>query len=102
MEQLDFIIRERKKADNRVVLVKLTPLGRNVAAQCQEAGRRHEAMLTRGLAPDELALLKRLLRQAYDNVHAGSACIAEEPRPPAKTRARKRRPLSSGTSGTEP
>lgn len=73
LEQLGLIARERQQADNRVVMAKLTPAGREIAAKCREASLRHEAVLIRGIPLQQVATLKRLLEQAYGNAKDGFA-----------------------------
>ena len=71
MQRFGYVERERQADDNRVVVVRLTERGLDVARQCLEASLRHEAVLIRGLSESEVATLKRLLEQAYVNARDG-------------------------------
>ncbi len=67
LERLDYVSRARDGSDNRVVVVKLTPAGAEIADRCRDASLRHEALLLHGITEDDAALLKETLSLVNTN-----------------------------------
>jgi DNA-binding MarR family transcriptional regulator len=62
--------KERPDHDNRTVIVTLTDKGYALAADCWAAVQSHDALLRKGLAAKDVAVLKDLLFKLYDNAPA--------------------------------
>ncbi len=64
MEAAGFVVRERSAADERRVIVRLTPKGRDIREACGCLG---EALVARaGMTPDRLAALNRDVQRLRD------------------------------------
>ncbi|MBN9047369.1 MAG: MarR family transcriptional regulator [Rhizobiales bacterium] len=71
LEKQGYVKRERDPEDNRVVIAFLTIEGKVVAKRCRQASLDHEAILTKSMAPADVATFKRLLVEAFDNAKDG-------------------------------
>ena len=65
---LGFVTRTRSARSNREVTVKLSPKGTALVARLIPVARDYEAAAIEGLSRDDLGVLKRCLRRAYDNM----------------------------------
>ncbi|MGH7013373.1 MAG: MarR family winged helix-turn-helix transcriptional regulator [Stellaceae bacterium] len=68
LARLGFVARHRSTADSREVEVALTAKGRAALRRLIPVARRYETVAAAGLAPTELAALKRTLRVMYRNL----------------------------------
>ncbi len=66
--RLGLVTRTRSTASNREVVVKLSAKGRALVARLVPLARDYEAVASAGLAPEELAVLKKCLRRVYENM----------------------------------
>jgi MarR family transcriptional regulator, organic hydroperoxide resistance regulator len=74
--------RARSASSNREVAVKLSAKGSALVARLIPVARDYESAASAGLSATELAVLKRCLRRAYDNMKTRSqAGNSLEPRP---------------------
>jgi MarR family transcriptional regulator, organic hydroperoxide resistance regulator len=64
------VTRARSSSSNREVVVALSPKGGAIVARLIPLARDIEADAAAGLAPDELAVLKRCLRRMYANLQS--------------------------------
>ena len=71
--------RSENKSDGRSHVLALTPAGRSLHAEIAPLALAYEAALIAGLAPDEVALLKRLLSR----LQAAAGQLSGESPPPA-------------------
>ena len=71
LEHRGMVTRGRDDTDNRSVLVKLTTIGRKIAADCRNASLLHEETLIGGLDRTEVESLKNTLDQIYANAVSG-------------------------------
>ena len=62
------VIRSRVAADNRSVMVALTPAGRRSAKACEALNLRHEQRTVRGMDAKRIAVLRELLNQVFENL----------------------------------
>lgn len=70
LENLEYIERARLKNDNRSVIVTLTPSGEDVAAFVASLSNENEDILLDGFSPDDVRLLKDLLRRVLSNTES--------------------------------
>lgn len=73
IQDLGLVSRTRSTVSQREVTIRLTARGRAVTKALVPVALDYEAVATRGFSPQELALLKRLLRRAYDNMAAADS-----------------------------
>jgi DNA-binding MarR family transcriptional regulator len=74
--------RTRSASSNREVAVKLSAKGSALVARLIPVARDYESAASAGLTATELAVLKRCLRRAYDNMKTRSpARNSPEPKP---------------------
>ena len=66
------LTKSRSPADNRVVEVRLTPAGEELAKEFHERGVRHEKILLRGFNAAEAKMLRSFLNRMFANVADGS------------------------------
>ena len=66
--RLGFVVRCRSTTDNREVEVALTAKGRGALRQLVPVAQRYETRAAAGIAPAELAAVKRALRVMYRNL----------------------------------
>ncbi len=78
------VTRTRSARSNREVAVKLSAKGTTVVARLIPIAREYEKAASAGLSPDELTLLKRCLRRAYDNMTTKSAPTSKHGSPPQR------------------
>jgi DNA-binding MarR family transcriptional regulator len=62
------VTRNRSKTSNREVVVELSGKGRALLDRLTPQGRAIEAVMVAGIAPQDLAAAKRMLRQVYENL----------------------------------
>ncbi len=77
------LIRERVDDDNRLVQIKLTAKGLRAAQQCHSIGVSHSDLLLKDIGPPGAELLRKQLRQMYDNTLRWAEMT--KPRPEART-----------------
>lgn len=65
------VTRTRSKANNREVLVELSPKGRGLVETLIPVARELEAAAIGGVAKEDLAVVKRSLRRIYANLTGG-------------------------------
>lgn len=65
------VTRTRSKISSREVMIELAPKGRALVERLIPSGRAIEAMAVAGVAPQDLATVKRALRQMFANLEAG-------------------------------
>lgn len=68
LARLGFVVRRRSTANNREVEVALTGKGRAALRRLIPIARRYEQLAAAGIAPAELAAVKRALRAMYRNL----------------------------------
>lgn len=68
LARLDFVVRRRSTANNREVEVALTGKGRAALRRLIPIARRYEQLAAAGIAPAELAAVKRALCAMYRNL----------------------------------
>jgi MarR family transcriptional regulator, organic hydroperoxide resistance regulator len=78
------VTRTRSARSNREVAVKLSAKGTTVVARLIPIAREYEKAASTGLSADELTLLKRCLRRAYDNMTTKSAPAGKHRSPPRR------------------
>lgn len=69
LSKAKLLTRERVADDNRSVAIKLTAKGLRVAQRCYELARMHDEILLGDIPAEEVDLLRRTLRQMYDNAN---------------------------------
>ena len=62
------ITKHRQRHDNRIVQVRLTHAGTELAAQCMEISARHERALVASLQPDEVEQLRSALVRVFESL----------------------------------
>jgi DNA-binding MarR family transcriptional regulator len=70
--------RARSANSNREVVVKLSPKGQTLVARLIPIARDYEAAAIAGMTAQELAVLKRCLRRAYDNMKSKTVARVEQ------------------------
>jgi DNA-binding MarR family transcriptional regulator len=70
LEEEGLVLRRADPQDNRFTLVTLTPAGQQLAAGMHAKRESFEAFVTSGLAPDDLAMMRRCLQQIRQNMRA--------------------------------
>jgi DNA-binding MarR family transcriptional regulator len=70
LEEDGLVLRRPDPQDNRFTLVTLTALGRQLTAGMSAKRESFEALVTSGLAPEDLAALRRCLQQIHQNMRA--------------------------------
>ena len=70
--------RTRSANSNREVVVKLSPKGQTLVARLIPIARDYEAAAIAGMTAQELAVLKRCLRRAYDNMKNKNVARVEQ------------------------
>lgn len=71
--QRGLVTRTRSTRNNREVAVELSAKGTTLVGRLIPIARDYEAAAIAGLLPRDLAVLKRCLRQVYDNMKTGPA-----------------------------
>jgi DNA-binding MarR family transcriptional regulator len=91
MEERRLVERTHDHEDRRVVLVGLTPAGREMAESIESAGRDHLARVLCELTPDEL-----------DRVHEAARLFAEAVRRHGERHHPKQQPVADPSPGRHP
>jgi MarR family transcriptional regulator, organic hydroperoxide resistance regulator len=73
--RMGIVSRTRSASSTREVVVRLTTKGKNQVARLVPIAVEYEATATAGLAPEELATLKRALRRVYANMKTRPALV---------------------------
>lgn len=68
LEKKGIVYRQRDDKDGRVSRIYLTPEGRALEAPVVERWRKQQEKLLAGMLPEELLLLRRLLKQMEENL----------------------------------
>lgn len=71
LERQKLIQKTRQDHDNRSVKISTTARGRALAKKCHDTSLRHDRIITKGLAGDEVRALKAALKQLYANITTG-------------------------------
>jgi DNA-binding MarR family transcriptional regulator len=72
------IIREREKADNRAVEVRLTAEGKKLATYCHKAALDQERLLLGNLTAAEIAALRKIVWKIDDHVRGGVSRLIQK------------------------
>jgi DNA-binding MarR family transcriptional regulator len=78
--RLGLVTRTRSTSSNREVVVKLSAKGQSLVARLIPIARDYEAAAIAGMTAQELAVLKRCLRRAYDNMKSKTVVERRETR----------------------
>lgn len=68
LEQDQIIYRQHNHSDNRISKVYLTDKGRALQDPITNIFKKHEQMMLKGILPEELLLLRRILQQMEQNL----------------------------------
>lgn len=68
LEQDNIIVRRREDKDSRIFRVYLTDKGRELKGPIEDIWSKHEEQLLKGILPEELLLLRRILEQMSNNL----------------------------------
>src|SRR5262245_33428426 len=68
LSRLGLVSRKRSVKSDREVLIALTSKGRTILTRLIPVGLKYEQELVRGIAPSDLAVTQRILKQMYDNI----------------------------------
>ena len=90
LDERALLTRTRPSSDQRLVMVDLTVHGRRIAALLQPHIRGYNDVAITGVAPRDVARLRDLLGQVYDNVVRLEHSLPEFPDPDSAGRARAR------------
>lgn len=77
--RIGLVTRSRSKTSNREVVVALSPKGRTLVQRLIPIARRLEEVANAGLPATDLAIVKRALRQMYQNMATLSAPRLQQP-----------------------
>jgi DNA-binding MarR family transcriptional regulator len=69
LSKAKLLTRERVEDDNRSVAIRLSAKGHRIAQRCYELAQMHDEILLGDIPEDEVELLRRTLRQMYDNAN---------------------------------
>jgi DNA-binding MarR family transcriptional regulator len=70
LEEEGLVLRRADPQDNRFTLVTLTATGRQLAAGMHAKRESFESLVTSGLAPEDLAVMRQCLQQIRQNMRA--------------------------------
>ena len=72
------VSRKRSKVSNREVLIELTTKGRGIVDRLIPIARELERMAVDGIAPKDLAVIKRSLRRIHENMAKSDAKLRRQ------------------------
>ena len=64
---MDLLVRRRLQSDRRIVMLQLSPEGRELTSKLYRRIREHEARLTNGISEEELSTLASITAKILDN-----------------------------------